>query len=83
MFIYAVVFFLCKLVYISVYFHLCLLILGCLILCSVHVCVLGRSYTCVVVSCLGSCVCDTMLESRGSFLSRIHYCHGRKDSLDV
>ena len=29
-----------------------------------HVCVLGRSYTCVVVSCLGSCVCDAMLESR-------------------
>ena len=26
-----------------------------------HVCVLGRSYTCVVVSCLGSCVCDAML----------------------
>ena len=48
-----------------------------------HVCVLGRSYTCVVVSCLGSCVCDAMLESRGSLLSRIHYCHGRKDSLDV
>ena len=32
-----------------------------------HVCVLGRSYTCVAVSCLGSCVCDTMLESRGLF----------------
>ena len=29
-----------------------------------HVCVLGRSYTCVVVSCFGSCVCDAMLESR-------------------
>ena len=26
-----------------------------------HVCVLGRSYTCVVVSCLGSCVCDAMV----------------------
>ena len=26
-----------------------------------HVCVLGRSYTCVVVSCLGSCGCDAML----------------------
>ena len=26
-----------------------------------HVCVLGRSYTCVVVSCLGSCVYDAML----------------------
>ena len=23
--------------------------------------VLGMSYTCVVVSCLGSCVCDAML----------------------
>ena len=23
--------------------------------------VLGRSYTCVVVSCLGSCGCDAML----------------------
>ena len=32
-----------------------------------HVCVLGRLYTCVVVSCLGSCVCDAMLESRGYF----------------
>ena len=30
-----------------------------------HVCVLCRSYTCVVVSCLGSCVCDAMLESSG------------------
>ena len=48
-----------------------------------HVCVLGRSYKCVVVSCLGSCVCDPILESRGSPLSQIHYCHGRKDSLDV
>ena len=26
-----------------------------------HVCVLVRSYTCVVVSCLGSCGCDAML----------------------
>ena len=26
-----------------------------------HACVLSRSYTCVVVSCLGSCVCDAML----------------------
>ena len=26
-----------------------------------HVCVLGRSYTCVVVSCLGNYVCDAML----------------------
>ena len=26
-----------------------------------YVFVLGRSYTCVVVSCLGSCVCDAML----------------------
>ena len=26
-----------------------------------HVCVLGRSYTCVVVSCLRNCVCDAML----------------------
>ena len=26
-----------------------------------HVCVLGRSYTGVVVSCLGNCVCDAML----------------------
>ena len=26
-----------------------------------HVFVLGRSYICVVVSCLGSCVCDAML----------------------
>ena len=26
-----------------------------------HVCVLGSSYTCVVVSCLGNCVCDAML----------------------
>ena len=48
-----------------------------------HVYVLGRSYTCAVVSCLGSCVCDAMLESRGLLLSRIHYCHERKDSLDV
>ena len=32
-----------------------------------HVCVLGRSYACVVVSCLGSCVCDAMLESRDYF----------------
>ena len=48
-----------------------------------HVCVLSRSYACVVVSCLGSCVCDAMLESRGLLLSRIHYCHRRKDSMDV
>ena len=48
-----------------------------------HVCVLGRSYTCVAMSCLGSCVCDAMLESRGVLLSRIHYCHGRKGSLVV
>ena len=26
-----------------------------------HVWVLGSSYTCVVVSCLGNCVCDAML----------------------
>ena len=26
-----------------------------------YMCVLGRSYTCVVVSCLGNCVCDAML----------------------
>ena len=48
-----------------------------------HVCVLGGSYTCVVLSCLGICVGDAMLENRGSLLSQIHYCHGRKDSLDV
>ena len=28
-------------------------------------------------------MCDAMLESRGSLLSRIHFCHGRKVSLDV
>ena len=48
-----------------------------------HVGVFLRSYIGVVVSCLGSCVCDAMLESRGLLLSRIHYCHGRKDSMDV
>ena len=48
-----------------------------------HVCVLGRSYERVVASCLCSCACDAMLESRGLLLSRIHYCHGRKDSMDV
>ena len=26
-----------------------------------NVCVLGRSYTCVVVSFLGNCACDAML----------------------
>ena len=25
------------------------------------VCVLGSSYTCIVVTCLGNCVCDAML----------------------
>ena len=34
-----------------------------------HVGVFLRSYTGVVVSCLGSCVCDAMLESRGLLLS--------------
>ena len=48
-----------------------------------HVGVFLRSYIGVVVSCLGSCVCDAMLESMGLLLSQIHYCQGKKDSMDV
>ena len=60
-------FYLCMLVYIClVSLHFCLVsftIAHLRILSFVfnHVCILGRSYTCVVVSCLGSCVCDAML----------------------
>ena len=84
MFMCAIVYFhLCMLVYISVFVLFTLAYLKMLSFVFIHVCVLGRSYTCVVVSSLGSCVCDAMLESRGLLLSRIHYCHERKDSLDV
>ena len=37
----------------------------------VPACVFGRSYLCLVVSCLGSCVCVSMFESRRSLLGRI------------
>ena len=40
-----------------------------------HVCVLGRSYTCVVVSCLGSCVVMPCFRvGDQNFFSRIHFC---------
>ena len=44
-------------------------------MCLVSVCVFGRLYLCLVVSCVGSlCVC-AMFESRRSLFCRIHYYH--------
>ena len=37
----------------------------------VPVCAFGRSYLCLMVSCLGSFVCVAMFESRRSLLGRI------------
>ena len=47
-------------------------------MCLVSVCVFGRSYLCLVVSCVGSlCVC-AMFENRRSLFGRIHYYHRKQ-----
>ena len=66
------------LVCVSVLFHLRFFILVCRVVCLVSVCVFGRSYLCLVVSCSGGlCVC-AMFESRRSLLGRIHYYHRKQ-----
>ena len=59
-------------------FTLFFFILVCRVMCLVSVCVFGRLYLCLVVSCVGNLYVCAMFESRRSLLGRIHYYHRKQ-----